>query len=154
MSYATGEALILTQIIATTGFTANNATRGIYTAINSGAAKTFAVLRPGGFENTQSGLGATLGAAQYTRTWTTVCELFVHLRDYGSSLAELVARRQEIVERFDSYPHAVDVGATIEDVSVTSGGEVFEVASQNGPVFIRQDLIITWRENVNATIQE
>ncbi len=157
MSYASGEALILTQIQACSGFSSANATRGIYTIVNSGKAKSYAILRPDSFTNEQTGLGAALGTshkAQYTRAWVTICEIWVSLRDYGASLAELEARRQEIIERFDSYPHAADQGATIEDVTVVNGGNVFEVASQAGPVFLRQDLTITWRENINAQIQE
>lgn len=157
MTYASGEALLLTQIRATTGFGSTNSSRGIFTIVNSGAAKSYAILRPDAFTNEQTALGAALGTthkAQYTRVWNTICELWVSLRDYGSSLDELADRRQEIIERFDSYPHAADTGATIEDVTVTSGGNVFEVASQAGPVFLRQDLTITWRENINAQIQE
>ena len=157
MSYASGEALLLTQIQACSGFSTTNATRGIFTIVNSGAAKSYAILRPDAFTNEQTAFGASLGTshkAQYTRGWTTICEIWVHLRDYGVSLAELQARRQEIIERFDSYPHAADMGATIEDVSVVNGGNVFEVASQAGPVFLRQDLTIMWKENINAQIQE
>ena len=154
MSYAAGEALILTQIQACTGFDVNNAVRGIYTILNKGAAKSYAIIRPSTFTHTQSALGGMGKTVQYTTEWVTVCELFVHLRDYGTSLAELAARRQEIINRFNAYPRAADTTGTVEDVMVVSGSEIVEVASQGTPVFLKQDLMIQWRENTNVTLQE
>jgi len=157
MSYASGEALILTQIQSTDGFNSRNAVRGIYAVLNSGAAKSYAILRPSSFTNEQTGFGAALGAshkAQYTVTWTTVCELYVHLRDYGSSLDELADRRQEIIDRFNAYPQAGDTTSAIEDCSVISAGDVYEIANQGTPVFLKQELVIQWKENTYVTIQE
>ena len=155
MSYTAGEALILTQIRATSGFNANNSSRGIYNILNSGKAKSYAIVRGDSFVNSQSGLGSALGGnVQYERDWVTVVELWINLNNYGSSLSELYDRRQEIIERIDQYPRLEDTTNTIVDARVSQGGNVFELVTPGGKVWLRQDIQISWEENYNATLQE
>lgn len=156
MSYTTGEGFIYTQVIATSGFTANNTSQGIYHILNSGKAKSYAIIRADEFTSTQTTLGSTLGAgtATYTRTWTTIIELWVNLDNYGESLAELYARRQELIEQFDKYPRLGDTGNTITDAAIVSGSTVFELTTPAGKTWLRQDLRLVWEEETNASLQE
>lgn len=147
MTYADGEALILTQIRNLTAFDANNAARGIYTKLNEGSSKSYAILRPGPFRHEQKG-----GGGSYVTVWTTYCELCVKLKDYGETLDELVDRRHEIIDRFDKYPHAGNE-AVVEDLNVISGADLVEIRTA-GPVYVKQVLTIEWREVNSVTLQE
>lgn len=148
MSYKTGEALILAQIRNLSTFDSTNSSSGIFNILNTGSSKSYAILRSGGFEHEQKG-----GGGAYVTHWTTYCMLFVKLKDYGESLNALYDRRNEIITRFDQYPHAGN-SAVILDLNVTTAPDITEVSTGGGPVFLQQQISIEWMEENNVTLQE
>ena len=155
MSYSDGEALILIQIQATTNFSANNTSRGKMIILNSGKSKHYCILLPGPFEREQHSLGALGGGTmKYLTTWTTVAQVWVHVKKFGADTISMQARRQEIIDRFDAMRLAGDTTNTIQDVFVRSGGEINEMSLKNAPVFLMQELIIEWKEESNVTLLE
>ena len=150
MTYALGEALILTQVQAVSGFSSTNAVRGRWNLLSSGKAKTYCILRPGGHEETQGGLGGF-----YHTRWTTIAELWVHLKDYGADTATLEAARQGIIAKFRERRKAADTTGTIQDVTVRMSTDPFEMFPPSGKgAFLRQDLFIEWMEQTSVTLSE
>ena len=149
MSYADGEALILTKIQALTNFNAQNTSRGNFVLVNRGVSKNYCILTPGPFDREEYGFGGA-----YRTTWTTNAQVWIKLREYQDSIIALQQRRQEIIDQFDAFRKAGDTTNTIQDVFVVSGGEPIEVQIPKGAVFLRQDLVIRWMEESSATLQE
>jgi len=156
MSYDAGEALLLTEIRATTNFNTTNAKIANWQMLNSGKSKWYCVLRTGAVpEHKPLSLGGGLGGTiKYETEWETIAELWIRLKDYNKATGELTARRQEIMDRFDLWRRAKDTTGQVRDVSVVSAGDPFEAQPARGAVFIRQDLKIRWIEEVNVTQSE
>jgi len=150
MSYTAGEALILTQIQAVSGFSATNAVRGRWNLLSTGKAKYYCILRPGAHEEMQGGLGGF-----YHTRWTTIAEIWVSLKDYGADTATLEDARQGIIAKFRQKRKAGDTTGTIQDVTVRMSTDPFEMFPPNGRVaFLRQDLYIEWTEQTSVALQE
>lgn len=150
MTYQAGEALLLTQIQAVGGFSTANAVRGRWNLLSGGAAKSYCILRPGGHEEMNAGLGG-----HYHTRWTTIAELWVHLADYGSDTAKLEELRQSIIARFRQYRKTADTSGGIQDVTVRMSTEPFEMFPPSGRVaWLRQDLFIEWTEQSTVALAE
>ena len=154
MTYSAGEALILTKIQTLTNFGTTNTSRGKMTILNTGKSAHYCILLPAPFEREQYSLGALGTATKYLTTWTTIAQVWVHLKKYGAAVLSMQDRRQEIINLFDEYPHAGDATNTIQDVFVRSGGEITEQSVKNVPVFLMQELTIEWKEESSATLKE
>jgi len=151
MSYSDGEALILTQVQATTSFSSSNTSRANWKLLNKGKSGQYAILRPGEFEREHFGLGGN-----YSTNWVTICEVWVRYKDDSTSLTNLEAKSAEIIERFDEYRLAADGTGNVRDVFVRSGTEPEEMwtAGGNGPSWLRQTLSIEWSEERTVTLAE
>lgn len=150
MSYSAGEALILTQIQAISGFGTTNAVRGRWNQLSTGKAKTYCILRPGGHDESQGGLGGF-----YHTRWTTIAELWVHLKDYGADTVLLEDARQNIIAKFRARRKALDTTGTIQDVTVRMSTDPFEMFPPSGKLaFLRQDLFIEWTEQSSVALLE
>ena len=148
MTYAAGEALILTQIQALSSFNTSNSSRGIYSMLNTGAAKSYVILRPGPIVSNEE----TGGGGRYTTVWVTFCDLSVKLKDYGETLIEVENRREEIINRFRQYTHANNDSA-IEKVAVVSAPDIIEVTASSFK-YLQQQLRIEWTEVSYVTLQD
>ena len=121
-NYSAGEALILTAIQATTSFSSTNTSRANWKILNKGTSRQYVILRAGGFERSQLGLGA-----KYETKWITIAEVWVRYIDDSTTQTALYSKRQEIINKFDAERKAGDTTGRIRDVFVRSGGEPEEM---------------------------
>lgn len=143
--YAAGEALLLTQVRACSNFDTTNSSRGNFNIVNSGKSQWYCILFPGPYTRTQRAAGKN-----YETVWTTDFEVWVRQADYDTTLAYLVAREKEIIDRLDTQNKAGDTTGRVIDVFVQSGGEIEEVTLRSGPVFIKRRSSIIWKEQSNG----
>ena len=164
MSYSDGEALILTQIQATSAYSTTNTARSDWKMLKKGTSQTYAILRYGGFpKHTQASLGGLGASVKYDTLWNTICEIWVRVKTNESAALKLLeTNMQLIVARFDAYRLAGDSANVIRDVRVISGGEPqgqWETSKRGnvigtGPKWLKQDLKIEWTEENTVTLQE
>lgn len=151
MSYAQGEALILTQIQATANFDSNNTSQKNWKILNRGKARSYCILRAGAFSVAFFGMG---GARE--TTYNTIAEVWTRYKDETSTNAALEARVEEIRARIDAYRLLQDSTSKVRDAVVRSGGEPLEMWTRggNGPSWLKQELIIEWIEEEAIALQE
>lgn len=157
MSYNDGEALIETRIQALSSFPAGSVSRANFNIVDQGKAKTYAILVPGPFTHTEDTLGGGMGHRMlYLTTWTTVCQLWTVLGTSNTSMIDMQAKRQDIIETFDAWRKAGDSAGVIRNVIVQSGDDPKEIVPEGRifPIMYRQDLNIVWQEENYATLQE
>ncbi len=158
MTYAAGEVLILAQIRATTNFDKFNTSQGDWTILGKGKGvgkgKSYCILIPAPFDRGQDSLGSLGVSTTYLTTWQTKAQVWVHLKLYKDTSLALQARRQEIIDRIDAWPHLADTLNVVQDAIVRSGGEITEMSRKNVPVYYMQELLIEWKEESNVTLQE
>lgn len=149
MSYAAGEALVLTQLQAVTGFSSNNTSRGKWGILNSGKDDNYGIIKPGAFSREQVAMTTNL------TSWQTIIQVWQRYKDDGTTLTNLETHTDNILTRFDQYRKLADTTGTIVDSFVESGGEAQEMWNKNGGLsWLKQDLIVTWQEHTNVTYAE
>jgi hypothetical protein len=154
MSYEIGEALIATQIVALSSFTANTVAQGKWGSLRTGRASVYAILRPGPFEVIWN------GDRKRVTQYNTFCEIWQRYTDDGTTKTNLITRADEIRTRIDQYRKLADTGATIRDAVVRSGDEPQLMFSRNrngrtdGPFWLRQTLTIEWQEETLVAFAE
>lgn len=156
MDYAAGEALILTQVRAVSGFTTGNAARAMvngWKQLDSGSARNYVVLRPGPFERSRvstGGLGGT--SATIENRYVTFIEVWCRVgTDYPGALAQVIADEKAIAARLDQYRKAGDTTGDIFDVFMRSGEEPLE---NDGKHWVWRISRIEWAEHEQITAQE
>src|SRR3990167_2040150 len=138
--YPEGEALLLVQVRAATGFGVANVTRGDWRFLNKEGIIAGAVLLPAPFT-----LG--YGEGRVDGNWAAVVEIWRKYLDDGTTLTNLEADVKAIINRLILYPHMQDTTNTITDAEVSGGGEVFRIpAPPVGPHWLKQELNVTWLE--------
>lgn len=150
MSYTSGEALLLTRIRTISGYTADNTSRANWLLLNNGKSAYYVILRPGAFTL------PWLTYRAYLATYTTVIEIWQKYDTDVSSKTNLYARLSEIITGLHAYPHLGDgVNSTILDASFTGAAEPQEMwNSGGGPKWIRYELVMTWKEEIQVTLSE
>lgn len=164
MSYSTGEALLLTQVQATSAYSTTNTSRSDWTMLKKGKSNTYAILRYGGFpSHAQSSLGGIGGSIKYDTNWITICEIWVRVGTTETlALTTLETNMQQIIAKFDARRKAADAGSVIRDVRVASGAEPqgqWKTDKRGnvigtGPKWLKQDLRIVWTEENTVTLLE
>lgn len=164
MSYSDGEALILTQIKATSAYGATNTSRSDWKKLKKGTSQTYAILRYGGFpRHSQASLGGLGGSVKYETLWNTICEIWVRVKTTETSaLQTLETNMQQIVAKFDARRKAGDSAGVVQDVKVVSGSEPLGQWKTDrrgniigtGPKWLKQDLRIEWIEENTVTLLE
>ncbi len=145
--YPEGEALLLTQIRAATGYAVANVTRGDWRFLNRENVITGAVIRPGQFN-----IG--YGSARVDGTWRALVEVFHKYVDDGTTLTNLETDVKNIINRLILYPHLQDTTNTITQAAVIGGGDVLRLPTQGGPKWLMQELTIEWLEQNPITYSE
>lgn len=146
MSYAAGEALILTRVQAVSGFTTANTSRGKWGVLNQGRSRQYAILKPGPFTRQPGKLSST--------TWSTVIQVWYRYKDDGESLTGLEAVVDSLITAFDRYPHLGNE-AVVTDSNLRRGSEVQEMWTRGGgPAWLKQDLYLEWTEQSITSFAE
>jgi len=149
MSYSAGEALILTQLQAVTGFSSTNTSRGKWGLLNKGVSNHYGIIKPGAFTREQSAMGAN------ATLWTTIIQVWQRYKDDGDTMTDLETHVANIITRFDQYRKAADTTGTIIDVLINAGGEMQEMWNKDGGLsWLKQDITVTWLEHNNVTYAE
>lgn len=148
--YPEGEALVLTTLQGATGFSSTNTSRGKWGALlNSGLSDHYGILKPGSFSRSQVAMSANESVFQ------TVIQVWQRYVDDGDSLTNLEGHVKNVITRFDAYRKVGDTTGTITDATITDGREVEEQWTKDGAlVWLKQDLIVTWREYDSITYSE
>jgi len=155
MDYSTGEALVLTQLRAVSGFTSAtpdtvNTSRGKWGILNTGKSAFYGIIKPGPV--------ATEWKTSSAKGWdySTLIQVWQRYKDDGTSLIDLEARVELIKARFDAYRKLGDTTGAIEDSTVTALTEVQErwAKGGNGPSWLMQEITITWKEQTIVTFAE
>lgn len=154
--YAAGEALLLTQLQKHASFTTQNSNRGNWKALNSGKSSYYVILRPGAFEiemQSIGGVGANATATEHTM-WVTQCMVYERYKDESTSIANLEARVEDVIEQLQAWRNLGDTGDTILKARVASGGEVEQVADDKGGMWLRWIINVEWQEERTVTYSE
>lgn len=148
--YPDGEALILTTLQGVTGFSTTNTARGKWGLLNKGTSDHYGILKPGEFNR-----------AQITMTgneslFNTIIQIWQRYKDDGDSLTTLEGHVKNVIVYFDNRPHlGGGEGQGIYEGMIIRGREVEERWTRGGGVsWLKQDLILEWKEIDNATYAE
>lgn len=152
MSYAAGETLVLARLQAITGstWTSTNTSRGKWGILNTGLSDHYAILKPG------PGTNKFLTISVSLRTYHTIIQVWQSYTDDGTSLTNIEAYAEAILDQFDAYRKLGDTTKGIEDSQCISWTEVEErwVKGENGPRWLKQDFVIEWKEENAVTFAE
>jgi hypothetical protein len=144
MSYTAGEALALARLREISGslWTSDNSGRGTWYMLNTGKASRYAFLKPGPGKNDFISINTSV------RTYATMIEIWQAYVNDGTSLTNLQAYQEAILDKFDNSRLLGDTGGTIQDSRCIALGEPQEMwtAGGNGPFWLRQDFQIQWKE--------
>lgn len=143
MTYSAGESALLTQVQAVSGFSASNTSRGNFGILNSGAAAVYAVLIPGPFRMEWD------SPARAHWYWDTAVRVYQQYVDDGTTLTNLEASAQGIINRVLQYPR-LGLGMdqdTVIDASPMEGEETTEIWNKDGGIsWLKLTLHVSWHE--------
>jgi hypothetical protein len=138
--YSDGEALILTQLQAVSGFSSANTSRGKWGILNDGVSRVYGILKPGSFIREQAAMSVNLSVFQ------TIIQVWYRYKD-DDTLTLLESSVSSIITRFDQYRKLADTTNTIVEAFVKEGREVEEMWTKDGGLsWLKQDLIVEWQE--------
>lgn len=150
MNYPLGEELVLRQVQAVAGFGPHNTSRGKWGVLNTGAAPVYAILHPG--EWTMAFISANV--AEFT--WQTIVQVWQRYSADGVAMADLQANVDLVLLRLLAYRKLGDTTDRVNDSNPRRGGEALEMwtAGGNGPAWLRQDIVVEWKEHRAVTFAE
>lgn len=157
MSYADGEALILTAIRTATNFDSTNSGRNKYSLLNSGNADHYAITEPGAYTVQEQGIAGIGSGSRTTKltTWTCIVGVYQRYLDDGDSQAALEAYHTEVMEAIEKYRRLADTTDTIQKARVVGGPEMEYVTwTENGPVWAKWPINIQFEEARLVTFSE
>ena len=138
--YSDGEALILTQLQAVSGFSSANTSRGKWGLLNDGVSRVYGILKPGSFSREQAAMSVNLS------TFKTIIQVWYRYKD-DDTLTILESSVASIITRFDQYRKIADTTGTIVEAFINEGREVEEMWTKDGGLsWLKQDLIVEWQE--------
>lgn len=150
LTYSQGEALVLAQLQAVSGFSAENTSRGKWGILNTGKSAFYGIIKPGPV--------ATRFMTGTAKGWDygTLIQIWQRYKDDGTTLTDLEARVELVKARFDAYRLLGDTSGSIENSEVTALSEVQErwKRGNNGPSWLMQEITITWKEQAIVTFAE
>lgn len=146
MSYNTGEAALLTRIIALSDYSADNAVRNNWKVLSSGASDHYAILKPFSMALEWHSFSA------YTVRWRTVVEIWERYTLDGTTQSNLATYASAILGVL-SYPHLGE--ASILDANIVEFREPQEMWSKDGGVvWLKWDIIVEWSEQTEVSFAE
>lgn len=150
MSYASGEALILTRLQTLSNFNDNNTSRGNWRILNTGRSSVYGILREGASEHPQ-GTGKL-----FFEKHLTVIEVWQRYTDDGDTRTNLQARAEEVKAEFYARRLLGSANSTIQDSKPVRTSEPAEMWKEggNGPAWMMQEVTIEWTEEVSVTFAE
>lgn len=147
--YPEGEALILTQLQAVSGFSSANTSRGKWGILNKGTSNVYGIIKPGAFNREQGAMSMNIS------TFNTVIQVWQRYKDDGDTLTTLEANVKAILNRFDQYRKLADTTGKIVDAFIGDGREVEEMWTKDGGLsWLKQELIVRWQEHDEVTYGE
>lgn len=149
MSYSTGEALILTRVIACNSFDSANTSRSNWKILNSGLSDHYAILRPGPFDVEFDTM------CTYHINWNTVIEVWQRYTDEATTQSNLYGYVADLFPIM-AYPKLGNTGTTILEWSTITGGEEPEEMwiKDGGPMWLRWRITLAWKEEGVITYAE
>lgn len=146
--YSDGEALILTQLQAVSGFSSANTSRGKWGILNDGISRVYGIVKPGSFNREQVAMSVNLSVFQ------TIIQVWYRYKD-DDTLTLLESSVSSIINRFDQYRKLADTTNTIVEAFVKEGREVEEMWTKDGGLsWLKQDLIVEWQEHDGVSYAE
>ena len=138
MSYASGEAAVLSILRLHADYNDRNTSRGNWKILDSGAAANYAVLR----------MGAATNEAHTTTsamtTWATEIMVYRRYIDDGPSAIALQGDVQTLVEHLEKYPTLQNA---VTDAQVTTIGAMENIRMEaGGPMWLRTIVSLHWQE--------
>ena len=138
MSYASGEAAVLSILRLHADYNDKNTSRGNWKILDSGAAANYAVLR----------MGAATNEAHTTTsamtTWATEIMVYRRYIDDGPSAIALQGDVQTLVEHIEKYP---TLQGAVTDAQVTTIGAMENIRMDaGGPIWLRTIISLQWQE--------
>ena len=138
MSYASGEAAVLSILRLHADYNDRNTSRGNWKILDSGAAANYAVLR----------MGAAANEAHTTTsamtTWATEIMVYRRYIDDGPSAISLQGDVQTLVEHIEKYP---TLQGAVTDAQVTTIGAMENIRMEaGGPMWLRTIISLQWQE--------
>ena len=138
MSYASGEAAVLSILRLHADYNDRNTSRGNWKILDSGAAANYAVLR----------MAAAANEAHTTTsamtTWATEIMVYRRYIDDGPSAIALQGDAQTLVEHIEKYP---TLQGAVTDAQVTTIGAMENIQMiANGPMWLRTIISLQWQE--------
>ena len=138
MSYASGEAAVLSILRLHADYNDRNTSRGNWKILDSGAAAHYAVLR----------MGAATNEAHTTTsamtTWATEIMVYRRYIDDGPSAISLQGDVQTLVEHIEKYP---TLQGAVTDAQVTTIGAMETIRMDaGGPIWLRTIISLQWQE--------
>ena len=138
MSYASGEAAVLSILRLHADYNDKNTSRGTWKILDSGAAANYAVLRMGAATNE-----AHTPTSAMT-TWATEIMVYRRYIDDGPSAIALQGDVQTLVEHIEKYP---TLQGAVTDAQVTTIGAMENIQMiANGPMWLRTIVSLQWQE--------
>lgn len=150
-NYSTIEGLWLTRLQGMTAFNTSNSARGKWGILNSGRDDQYAVLKPGERERAASGLGG-----QMMDTHRTIIQVYQRYKDDGTSMTDLEALVESIVNELDTYPYLGDSGNTVVMGTIVQVREYQEILASDGggPILLLAELVGEAHEETSPTLAE
>lgn len=143
MSYATGEAAVLTILRLHADYSSSNTSRGDWRILDSGRDSHYVVLRMGRSTNEQSAI------TQAMTTWQTDIMAYERYAADGPSAITLQGHVQTLLEHVEKYPTLQGVVTDAQIVGISEMEQLQMVA--NGPIWLRTIISLQWQEEREIT---
>lgn len=145
MTYAGGEADILTRLQAMSDWSTDNSARADWLLLNNGKSAKYAIIRAG--EHSQNPEFASVGGITKFQTWRSVIEVWQKFDTPGTDITATQALVDSIINELWKYPYLGD-GATSGQVLLSVDGSEMQERwiAEGGPKWAVWEVIVDWQE--------
>ena len=147
MSYLTGENLILARIKEITGYDDSNVTQADWSVLDKGNSTNYVICKSGG------NVPQFLSKGIYVRVHRTIIQVWQVYKKDGTSSTNLYTEVDKVEKKIQDAEKLGDTNNVIQNSEYEETGEVEEMWSPTGggPFFLKQDVVVAWREQVSAS---
>jgi len=142
---------------ATGWTTTGQVSRSNWGILDSGVSDHYAILKPGAFRRARISLAGGAGANMTVEEiFTGIIEVWQLYTDETTTQANLESAMNNMMNRLDAYRKLADTTGAVRDAFSESGGEQREgwVKGGDGPVWIIQDITVSWTEEKTVALAE